>query len=56
MATKREVSPLHEIAKIEYRFKFFYFLRDLGIKSAVEPAQNTIARYMDMLADLTLGG
>lgn len=29
---------LHEITKIDLRYRFLYFLRDLGISSAHEPA------------------
>lgn len=53
---KRDIPPLHEIAKLEYRFKFLYFLRDLGIKSAHEPAVAALQYYLDIQAELTVGG
>lgn len=36
---------MHEIAKLEYKFKLFYFLVDLGIATAHEPANNTWDKY-----------
>lgn len=56
MTTTREIPPLHEIAKIELKFKFLYFIRDIGIKSAHAPAVETWKRYMDLQAALSVGG
>ncbi len=53
---KREIPPLHEVAKLEYKFKLFFFLRDLGIKSAREPAVAVWKEYMYILGELSVGG
>jgi hypothetical protein len=53
---KREIPPLHEIAKLEYQFRFLYFLRDLGIQSANIPAKKITLKYMVIQAELAIGG
>lgn len=53
---RTEIPPLHEIAKIEYKYRFLYFLRDLGIKSAHEPAVEVWKRFMFIQGALTVGG
>lgn len=53
--TRREIPPLHEVAKLEYKFKLMFFLRDLGIKSACEPADTIWKHYMHILGELTVG-
>lgn len=53
---KREIPPLHEIAKLEYQYKLLYFLRDLGIKSAQQPAIDAWTYYVYIMAELTVGG
>ncbi len=45
----------HEITKTDSKMKFFYFLRDLGIKSAQEPAQITWKRHIEILTHLYNG-
>lgn len=54
--TKREIPPLHEVAKMEYKYKFLYFLRDLGIKSAHDPAVKVWTAYAFIQGELTVGG
>jgi len=54
--TRREIPPLHEIAKLELKFKLLFFLRDLGIKSADAPAVKVWEAYMHILSKLTVGG
>lgn len=46
---------LHEITKIDLRYKFLYFLRDLGIRSAHEPAVATWKKYIDIVGSLHNG-
>lgn len=47
--------PLHEIAKLEQKYKFLYFLRDIGIASAQGPAIFTWTEYVSIQGALTLG-
>lgn len=54
--SRREIPPLHEVAKLEYKYKFLYFLRDLGIKSAKGPAVEVWKYYTYIQAELTVGG
>ena len=49
----REVPPLHEIAKLEYKFKLLYFLVDLGIESALIPARIIWDKYVYIQSELT---
>jgi hypothetical protein len=53
---RREIPPLHEIAKLELQFRLLFFLRDLGIKSAHTPAKEVWEVYMNVLSELTVGG
>jgi len=52
--TRREIPPLHEIAKLELKFKLMFFLRDLGIKSARGPADVIWKHYMFILGELAV--
>lgn len=52
---RREIPPLHEVAKLEYKYKFLYFLRDIGIKTANEPAVSVWKEYMYIQGELTIG-
>ena len=51
--SRREIPPLHEIAKLELKFKFFYFLLDLGIVSAARPGHITWEAFMHVQSELT---
>lgn len=53
--TRREVPPLHEIAKLEYKYRLFYFLFDMGLKSALVPAREVSDAYMDAMAQVSIG-
>ena len=44
--------PLHALAKFEYQVRFFYFLRDLGIKSADQAAKAACHSYIEMLTHI----
>lgn len=52
----REIPPLHEVARLEYEYRFLFFLRDIGIESALEPAVESWRRYMFIQGQLTVGG
>jgi hypothetical protein len=52
--SKRELPSLHELAKIECKFRLLFFLRDLSIKSACIPADIVWKHYMFILGELTL--
>lgn len=45
-----------EISKIEAKYRFLYFLRDLGIKSAHGPAVEEWQKYLYIQAELTVNG
>lgn len=54
---KRELSPfLHEIAILELRYRFMFFLKDLGIKSATPASDEAWQAYMMTISELTVGG
>lgn len=46
---------VHELSRLECEYKFFYLLRDIGIKSAHEPAANAWLNYMFILGQLSIG-
>lgn len=50
------ISPLHEVAKLEFKYKLLYFLRDIGIKSAHAPAVALWKEYLFIQSELTIGG
>lgn len=53
MAAKRELPPeAHEIAKLDAKVRFLYFLRDLGIKSACPIAVEQWTKFANVLAHL----
>jgi hypothetical protein len=45
---------LHELRKLELRYRLLFFLRDIGIKSAKAPAVKVWNHYMDATAQLIL--
>lgn len=45
-------SNLHELRKLELKFKLLYFLRDLNIKSSFEPAVDCWTDYVSRLSTL----
>jgi hypothetical protein len=50
MRTKSE--PLHELTKLSCKVQFFYFLRDLGIKSADLAAKDTSSLYISTITNI----
>jgi hypothetical protein len=46
---------IDEISQIEAKYKFFYFLRDLGIKSAFQPAVVSWKKYIEIVLDMRIG-
>jgi len=52
----QEVPHLHAVAKLELTFKLLFFLRDLGIKNAILPADIVWRDYMEIVAHLSVGG
>ena len=54
--SQREIPPLHEVAKLEYKLKFMLFLCNIGIKSAFEVADELWIKYTLMMAELSVGG
>lgn len=50
-----KTQELHEITKIDLRYKLFYILRDLGIKSADESAVATWNLYVVIQGELIKG-
>lgn len=50
-----KTKELHEITKIDLRYKFLYFLRDLGIRSAHEPAVEAWKRHIYVVGALHNG-
>ena len=54
---KREIPPdSHEIAKLDAKVRFLYFLSDLGLKSAVPVASEQWNKFASILAYLSVGG
>lgn len=49
--SKRETPP-HEVARLEVLHKFLYFIRDMGIKTAHEPAVKAWQEYVIMQSHL----
>lgn len=45
----------HEIAKLESKYKFLYFLCDIGIKSAGSPATEAWVDYVFIQGQLAVG-
>lgn len=57
MYAKREIHPyLHEVSKLELRYRFLFFLRDLNIRSATLQSEIAWKHYMDVISELTVGG
>jgi len=49
-----EVPPLHEIRKLELKYRFLFMLRDLGVASARQPAIDTWSEYIEIVGQLVL--
>lgn len=45
----------HEVRRLELTFKLMFFLRDLGIQSAMQPAIDSWTDYMHITGQLMLG-
>ena len=45
-----------EILDLERRYKFFYFLRDIGIASAAKPAKLSGLELMVLTSNFMVGG
>jgi len=48
------VPKIHEVRRLELIYKFLFFLRDLGIKSAVQPSIDVWTDYMHITGHLIL--
>jgi len=44
----------HELAKLECKLKFLYFLRDLGIKTAIPASVAAFVEYMEKVSELSV--
>ena len=45
-----------ELYKLEVKYKFLYFLKDIGIKSAAEPAKEASSYYMWVIGEIAKQG
>jgi hypothetical protein len=50
------INNVHSLRKLELTFKFMYFLRDIGIKSAKDPASKLWAEYVNILSKIGIEG
>lgn len=49
-----EIPELHEIRRLELIYRLLFFLRDLGIESAREPAVIVWTEYMHVVGALMI--
>jgi hypothetical protein len=42
----------HELAKLECKLKFLYFLRDLGLRTAIPASTEAFIEYMEKISEL----
>lgn len=49
-----EIPKIHEVRRLELTYKLMYVLRDLGIKSAIQPSIDLWTDYMHIHGQLMI--